>query len=108
MNIPDIPKELLHLILEYDGRIKYRRGEYINTIHKTDTRYDMTIPIIKKKLRILNDIELDGSKFYFEFAFDICNQIGLCYDYYFSYADTFEICYYDIRNSNWIQIRTYL
>ena len=108
MNVPDIPKELLHLILEYDGRIKHRNGEYINTIHKKDTRYDMIIPIIKKKLRILNDIEIDGSKFYFEFAFDICNQVGLCYDYHFSYADTFEICYYDTRNGNWIQTRTYL
>jgi hypothetical protein len=24
MNVPDIPKELLHIILEYDGRIKYQ------------------------------------------------------------------------------------
>ena len=108
MNVPDIPKELLDIILEYDGRIKYKKGKYINIIHKRDTRYDIITPIIKKKLKILDNIEFSGNDFYFEFAFDICNQVGLCYDYHFSYADTFEICYYDLRNSDWIQIRTYL
>jgi len=43
MNVPDIPKEILHLILEYDGRIKYRKGEYINTIHKRIMTREMVI-----------------------------------------------------------------
>jgi hypothetical protein len=33
MNVPDIPKELLHIILEYDGRIKYKKRK----IHKHHT-----------------------------------------------------------------------
>ena len=52
-------------------------------------------------------IEIQKSSFYFEVEFDIDNRIGLCYDYNFSSHDTFEICYYDLRNVL-KQIRTYL
>jgi hypothetical protein len=38
-----IPKELLHIILEYDGRIKYRNGKYVNILHKNDVRYSIII-----------------------------------------------------------------
>lgn len=64
-------------------------------------------PLISKKMEIIKIIELDGSRFYFEFGFDMCNRIGLVYDYNFSYENKFEICYYDTRY-DWVQIRTYL
>ena len=102
-----IPYELLHKILEYYGRIKYKNGRYINIIHKHDERYNRIFPIITKKLEIMKIIEFDGAGFYFAFSFDICNSVGLAYDYNFSEEDQFEICYYDTRNG-WEQIRTYL
>jgi hypothetical protein len=95
-----IPTELVNIILDYDGRIKYRKGNYINIIHKFDPRKNMINQIIDKKLKIMNTIlfDNDNSMFYFEFGFDIDNRIGLCFDYHFSYHDRFEICYYDLRN----------
>lgn len=107
MTFPYIPKELLHIILEYDGRIKYKNGEYVNIIHKDDTRYDIIAPLISKKMYIMKNVELFGNGFYFEFWFDTFN-VGLVYDYNFSYKNKFEICYCDFRNDDIKQIRTHL
>lgn len=103
-----IPRELIHIILEYDGRIKYKNGKYVNTIHKHDERYAIITPLIDKKIKIMKKIELVGSGFYFLVGFDISNFVGLVYDYNFSYENKFEICYYDTRFGMWKQIRTYL
>jgi len=103
-----IPKELLHIILEYDGRIKYKNGKYINIIRKNDERYNIVKSLINNKIELMKTIELDGSRFYFEVGFDIFNLVGLIYDYNFSYENTFEICYYDNRNNDSKLIRTYL
>jgi hypothetical protein len=108
MNVLYIPKELLHIILEYDGRIKYRNGKYINIIKKNDERYNIIKPLISKKMEILKSITLNVHGFYFEFAFDMFEGIGLAYDLGFNRRNRFEICYYDIRNGGWDQIRTYI
>jgi hypothetical protein len=107
MQFQYIPKELLHIILAYDGKIKYKNGKYVNIIHKNDERYNIITPIVSKKMEIMKRTQIHGSGFYFDFAFDICRNVGLCYDYNFSFANKFEICYYDTRDG-WEQIRTYL
>jgi hypothetical protein len=107
MKVPTLPKELLHIILEFDGRIKYRNGKYVNIIHKHDERYDMIKSLISKKIEILKTIHIDGVSFYFEFRFDECGNRGLCYDVGFNAPDRFEICYVDLRDG-WKQMRTYL
>lgn len=103
-----VPKELLDIILEYDGRIKYKNGKYVNILHKYDLRYNIIKPVISKKFGIMKEIEIHGSKFYFEFGFDTCDGRGLCYDYNFSSNNKFEICYYDFKNEGITQIRTNL
>ena len=50
----NIPAELVHIILSYDGRIKYYHpGKYVNIIHKNDQRYDIIAPVIDKKIQIM-------------------------------------------------------
>lgn len=107
---PYIPKELLHIILAYDGRIKYRCGIYMNVLDKNDERYNTITPIIRKKIEITRNIEMDKEKggFYFQFDFDNYANVGLVYDCNFSYPDIFEICYYDWRTGDVNQIRTYI
>ena len=36
-----LPLEIVHRILEYDGRIKYRHGKYMNQIAQDDDRYHL-------------------------------------------------------------------
>jgi hypothetical protein len=108
MNYKLISLDILNIILQFDGRIKYKNGKYINIIHKYDKRYNIVELIINKKIKIIQSIVLKNDfSFYFEFNFDFNNRIGLCYDYNFSCDNIFEICYYDMRN-DWNQIRTYL
>ena len=42
-----LPLEIVHRILEYDGRIKYRHGKYMNQISKNDDRYEMLLTVPK-------------------------------------------------------------
>jgi len=107
MNLPYIPKELLHIILNYYGRIKYEKGKYINIIYPKDYRYDIIKKVLLKKKEIMETIELNGSSFYFEFGFDNCYGMGLCYDYNFTYKTKFEISYYNTI-FGLEQIRTYI
>jgi uncharacterized pyridoxamine 5'-phosphate oxidase family protein len=108
MKLTEVPEELLHIILSYDGRIKYRNGKYLDIIHKNDERYNIITPIINKKIEILQSIENFGeNSFYFEFTFEKQPMLTLCYYYD---KNVFEICYTDMKESGHIlgsnQIRT--
>lgn len=107
-----IPKELLHIILEYDGRIKYKQGNYINIIKKNDFRYNILKNIISEKLQIIENTKIHGSRFFFDIRFkNIKNEfasIGLCYDYHWSYHNKYEICFYHHEPSCNISIQNYI
>ena len=132
----NLPLELVDKILQYDGRMKYRKGEFVNVIHPINLGFYRFIlnPVLKKKRNMHIDLEwltnlpngivetdqiiswrgkrfIDNkyvytNKFYFEFEFDSLPGVGLYYDYYWG-TSFFEICYYDLRDINKLkQIRT--
>ena len=75
-----LPKDILHIILDYSGKIKYRKGKYINCIETADERYSIIVPVIAKKLHVLKTIVVDSTDngFYLEFSFDKKKYMGLC------------------------------
>ena len=118
--ISNIPIDIVNKILQYDGRIKYRKGEFVDIIHSTILNFYKCIlnPLLKKKLQIKNSIKYktkryyfnphqdDGSiieenteqKFYFEFEFDSLPGVGLSYDYgYNNNHNYFKVSYFDDR-----------
>ena len=53
----NLPKEIINIILEYDGRIRYRNGKYIEQINKEDKRLGKSVKngdyleVMKKMLK---------------------------------------------------------
>ena len=115
-----LPRELVNIILEYDGHIKYKYKHknhidyhtFVNVIHKHDIRYNIITPVIDKKKDIIMNADVSpvDTSFYFEFDFDKQPNLCLCYDYNWSYDNVFEICYTDMKGSGSVigsdQIRT--
>ena len=68
MQTRSLPFDVLNLILEYDGRIKYIHKEhiYVNTISKNDYRYDIITPKMNNKLGLINQFNIgnNGLQYY--------------------------------------------
>jgi len=86
-----LPHELVNIILDYDGRIKYKYKQkhaidyhkYVNVIHKYDQRYNVINPVIVKKIQIMKDVDRcpRNKNFMFCFAFDKQPCLCLSYEY---------------------------
>lgn len=111
-----LPNDVLTTILEYDGQIKYRKGQYINIIHQNDYRYNIINTIVQKKYNILKNVIVDKNKsdFYFEFRFEGIKNGGLSYatggwsGAAFTKNENLEICFYIFKTLEIVQHRTYL
>lgn len=109
IHMKKLPYELVNLICEYDGRIKYKYKiknsidyhKYVNVIHKHDERYNIITPIINKKQTILENAELSSNKsgFGFVFSFDKQPCMLLSYEYNMSIPNKFDICYINMKEA---------
>lgn len=54
--VPFIPFDILNIILQYDGRIKYlhNKGIYVNILCKNDNRYNILKLCINNKIDIMH------------------------------------------------------
>lgn len=96
MNVLDIPKDIIHIILEYDGRIQLEKGKYINKISKNDIRYEIINPIIHKKKELCKISQIYGESFFNTYNFYVGKSVY--YDYYFYYSKNFVSCFYKYKN----------
>jgi len=118
-----LPIDVVHKILEYDGRIKYKNGKYsvINKINLNDKKFDKVKSNISLKLNTLLNIgsrilpfytnENNGlenlNEFYSDF-FDKKKNVGIIRDYY-TYGDAYMISFYkNIRNTFWYKFKVFL
>ena len=78
----NLPFDVLNLILEYDGRIKYIHKDriYINIISKHDYRYDIINPRIKSKTNLIKNLNIvnNGLKFYIDIYYKN-SELGLIF-----------------------------
>ena len=130
----NLPLELVDKILQFDGRMKYRKGEFVDVIHPINLNFYRFIlnPILKKKINMYIDLEwltnlpkgivetdetietgfnmrfIDNKYVYtnkFYFEFEFDSLPGVGLSYdYYWGTSFFEICYYDFRN-DWINCR---
>jgi len=113
MNYSDLPPDIVHHVLQYDGRIKYHNGKYVNIIHKYDKRYNILRKYVDAKINICNHAITDrDNNFYLEFSFKNNHLKGLCVSNgsFTAGADStmVETCYFNFENNNVIQFRSYI
>ena len=78
----DLPFDILNIILEYDGRIKYihKNRIYVNIISKNDYRYMVIREEINRKLNLINNLNIgnNGLKFYIDIYYKN-HELGLIF-----------------------------
>lgn len=69
-SIANLPFDVLNIILQYDGRIKYIHKEciFVNIISKNDYRYNILETKINRKINLINTLNIgnNGLKFYID------------------------------------------
>lgn len=87
-----LPRELLHIILEYDGTIKLRNGVYMNRIANNDARYSIFQTIKPKEIIKIETIEY--KHYYIKININSNFHIMFVYSKYFNDNPTPEFGYF--------------
>ena len=91
-----LPREIVHIILTYDGKIKYRNGIYVNQIDHT--KYENVKQNIQSKINSKNTMDRRGNSFYVDIPFKN-TEFGVIYDNKW-YGTGFMVSFYkDIEKS---------
>ena len=81
-SINNLPFDVLNIILQYDGRIKYlhKTRIYVNIIHKNDYRYNIIETKINKKNILMQNLNIgnNGLKFYVDIYYKN-TELGLIF-----------------------------
>ena len=95
-------KEIIIKILEYDGRIKYRNGKFVDQII-IDNRYNKLIKLINLKYFYQQKIKtFSFNHFYIDIVLSRKQKkIGVILDYYYYGRVYMNSFYKDISNSFW-------
>jgi len=105
--LPYLPKVLVNIILEYDGRIKYEytkgqyeAGTYVNIISKNDPRYTLLENMINRQQEMMSSVDHspDGTGVYFDIAMNRHHRMMVGYDYNWSVPRAYERCLTTFRN----------
>ena len=73
----NLPKEIINIILEYDGRIRYRNGKYIDQINKEDKMYECIKEKTKKDLELVKNINRYMEMSNYNYNWAIANNISM-------------------------------
>ena len=80
--IPNLPFDILNIILQYDGRIKFlhKTRIYVNIISKNDYRYNILETKINKQIHLINNLNIGnhGLNFYIDVYYKD-NELGLLF-----------------------------
>ncbi len=76
----DLPLDVLKLILEYDGRIKYSHKEriYVNIIHKYDWRYSVVGHKMGEHCALVKNLRYGNLKYFVNIYYKT-KEIGLLF-----------------------------
>lgn len=85
MLFSSLPQDVIHNILSYSDKIKYRNGKYMNQIRKNDVRYNLflRIPPIAKDIRFEHVYEMIYRPTYTILTVEIVDDTiiyAFCYD----------------------------
>ena len=87
MQYRQLPKEIINIILEYDGRIRYRNGKYIEQINNEDKIYECIKEKIQKDVKLVTTIRLRAEMSNFCYNWAIENNIPIEeFERHFSYS----------------------
>ena len=82
LQVPYLPFDVLNLILQYDGRIKYSHKDrvYVNVISRDDYRYNIIEKKINNKKNLIKQFNIGniGLKYYIDIYYKN-SELGLIF-----------------------------